>query len=300
MKIPCLFRWTSVLAALSVFPLYAADLKELTDVKGRKIEADLQELTPEGMLKVRIKGKPFEIPLDQLVEDDQRWVKEWDEDKKAAAEGSEYGKLVFEDDFSKDGFGEKWGHYKSGSEVKEGVLQGFSPDPSDHAAVDNVKVEGLQDLEVSVKFRFTGPKGRQLDVWLDDWGYKDSHAGHICRVSVSRNSVSIMDAKEGAFRKDIYEKKKAGGELDPEMTKALEGKSAKFDLKLRNEDEWHTLVVRTNGDEVTALVDGKKIGMLKSPGIAHETKTLISLTTNEAEIHYDDFAIRTKRSSKKR
>ncbi len=286
-----------LLASASLCP--AGEKRELTDTQGRKIQADVQELTPEGVLKVRVAGKAFDIPLDNLVEEDREWAKGWEEDRKAAAEGQEYAKLLFEDDFSKDGFGEQWGHYKSGSVVKDGVLQGFSPDPSDHAAVDNVKIEGQQDMEVSVRFRFMGEKGRQLDVWLDDWGFKGSHAGHICRVSVGRNHVSMIDAKEGSFRKDIYEKKKAGEELDKETLKALEGKSAKFDLKLKAE-EWHTLTVRTKDDEVTALVDGKKIGSLKSPGIAHETKTLISLTTNEADIHYDDFFIRGKRSSGKK
>ncbi|RYD33865.1 MAG: hypothetical protein EOP87_10245, partial [Verrucomicrobiaceae bacterium] len=237
----------------------AAEKRELTDTQGRKIQAEVQELTPEGVLKVRVAGKAFDIPLEQLVVEDREWAKGWEEDRQAAAEGQEYGKVLFEDDFSKEGFGERWGHYKSGSTVKDGVLQGFSPDPSDHAAVDNVKIEGQQDMEVSVRFRFMGEKGRQLDVWLDDWGFKGSHAGHICRVSVGRNHVSMTDAKEGSFRKDIYEKKKAGGELDKETLKSLEGKSAKFDLRIKP-DEWHTLTVRTTGDEVTALVDGKKIG----------------------------------------
>jgi len=299
---PCSGRAAIIapLLLLSSFAVSSAgEKRELTDTQGRKIQADVQELTPAGVLKVRVGGKAFDIPLDQLVKEDQEWAKGWDEDLKSAAEGQEYSKVLFEDDFSKDGFGEQWGHYKSGSTVKDGVLQGFSPDPSDHAAVDNVKIEGQQDMEISVKFRFMGEKGRQLDVWMDDWGYKDAHAGHICRVSVGRNYVSIIDAKEGSFRKDIYEKKKAGEELDKETLKSLEGKSAKFDLKIKA-DEWHTLTIRTKGDEVTALVDGKKAGSLKSGGIAHETKTLISLTTNEADIHYDDFVIRGKRSSGKK
>jgi len=283
---------------LSFAPVHGKEIREITDVKGRKIQAELVELTEKDSVKIKVNGKAFDIPLDQLVKEDQEWLRSWAEEKKDAAEGNEYSKELFADDFTKDGFGEAWGHYKSGSEVKDGVLKGFSPDASDHAAVDNVKIEGQQDLEISVKFQFVGPKGRQLDVWMDDWGYKGSHAGHICRVSVGRNYVSISDAKEGAFKNEIYEKKKAGQELDKETLKSLEGKSVKFDLKLKEED-WHTLLIRTNGDEVTAFIDGKKIGVLKSPGVSHETKTLISLTTNEAEIHYDDFSIKTRKRAKK-
>ncbi|WAC19648.1 hypothetical protein OVA24_20725 [Luteolibacter sp. SL250] len=151
----------------------AGEKKELTDTQGRKIQADVEELTPEGVLKVRVAGKAFNIPLGNLVEEDQKWAKDWEEDRKAAAEGQEYAKVLFEDDFAKDGFGERWGHYKSGSVVKDGVLQGISPNVADHAAVDNVKIEGQSDIEVTVKFRFAGEKAKQFDIWMDDWATKD-------------------------------------------------------------------------------------------------------------------------------
>jgi hypothetical protein len=293
-------RGLAVLSSVFAFaPLHAKEMREITDVKGRKIEAELIELTEKNSVKVRINGKPFDIPLDQLVKEDQEWLREWAEEKKDAAEGNEYAKVLFSDDFAKDGFGEAWGHYKSGSEVKDGVLKGFSPDVSDHAAVDNVKIEGQQDVEISVKFLFAGLKGKQFNVWMDDYTYKGSHAGHICSVSVGRNYVSMSDAKEGSFKNEIYEKKKAGQELDKETLKSLEGKSARFEVKLKEED-WHTLMIRTNGEEVTAFIDGRKVGTLKSQGISHETKTLISLTTNEAEIHYDDFSIKTRKRAKKK
>lgn len=277
----------------------AGETRELTNLQGVKIQADVQELTAEGTLKVKIKGKPFDIPLDQLSEADREWARSWDEARKASAEGDEYSKAIFSDDFSKDGFGEAWGHYKSGSIVKDGILQGITPPGSDHAAVDSVKIDPIRDIEVSVKFRFAGPAGRRLDIWLDDKDFKGAHAGHVCRVSLSPNDLSIIDAKEGSFRKDIYEKKKAGEELDKETLKLLETTAARFETKIKD-DGWHTLTVRTSGDEAVALVDGKKIGSLKSPGIAHETKTLVSLTTNQADIHYDDFAIRAKRASSKK
>jgi len=48
---------------------------------------------------------------------------------------------------------------------------------------------------------------RKLQLWFDDKDYKDSHAGHICNVSVSPASVAIGDAKTGNFRNDIYERR---------------------------------------------------------------------------------------------
>ena len=56
--------------------------------------------------------------------------------------------------------------------------------------------------------------------------------------------------------------------------------------------DWHTLVVQTAGDEITVTIDGKAVGSFKSPGITHETKSLVSLTTNPVDVHYDDFSIK--------
>jgi hypothetical protein len=56
--------------------------------------------------------------------------------------------------------------------------------------------------------------------------------------------------------------------------------------------EWHTLVVRTAGDEMTATIDGQPVASFSSPGIGHETKSLVSLTTNLVDIEYDDFSIK--------
>jgi chaperone required for assembly of F1-ATPase len=56
--------------------------------------------------------------------------------------------------------------------------------------------------------------------------------------------------------------------------------------------EWHTLVIDTKADEVTVQLDGKAVGSFKGEGVAHETKTLISLTTNQVDVEYDDFSIK--------
>jgi hypothetical protein len=50
--------------------------------------------------------------------------------------------------------------------------------------------------------------------------------------------------------------------------------------------------VQTHGDEITVTIDGKEAGSFKSPGINHDTKSLISLTTNAVDVEYDDFSIK--------
>ena len=202
-----------------------------------------------------------------------------------------YSRTIFTDDFSGTEFGKRWGHYKSGSVIKDGMLVGITPEGSDHSAVDNVKIDAERDLEVSVKFRFVSDKAKSFNLWFDDKDYKGSHAGHICNVSVSPKSVTIGDAKTGTFRNDIYEKKNAPGGLTAEDKAFLQTKTKNLPVQLTLQD-WHTLVARTKADEIEVTIDGKVVGSFKSEGVGHETKSLISLTTNQVDVNYDDFSIK--------
>lgn len=202
-----------------------------------------------------------------------------------------YSRTVFQDDFAGETFGPRWGHYKSASIVKDGVLVGITPENSDHSAVDNVKIEAESDIEVSVKFRFVSDKAKSFNLWLDDKDFKGSHAGHICNVNVAPTMVNVGDAKTGNFRNDIYEQKKTKEGLTPEQKALLATKNARFTVNLSLQ-EWHTLLVQTKGDELSVRIDGQPVGSFKSEGVAHDTKTLVSLTTNAVDVHYDDFAIK--------
>jgi hypothetical protein len=145
---------------------------------------------------------------------------------------------------------------------------------------------------VSVKFRFVSDKAKSFNVWFDDKNYKGSHAGHICQATISPTSVNIADAKTGGFNltNGLYDRKKAN-QLTDEEKKMLAAKAKRVPAKI-SLGEWHTLVVQTHGDEITVTIDGKEAGSFKSPGINHDTKSLISLTTNAVDVEYDDFSIK--------
>ncbi len=210
----------------------------------------------------------------------------------AAAFAGDYTRAIFSDDFSGDKFGPRWGHYKSGSVVKDGVLVGITPEGSDHSAVDNVKFDGERDLEVSVKFKFVSDKAKSFNVWFDDKDYKGSHAGHICQASISPKSVNLSDAKTGGFNLEggLYDRKKAN-QLTADEKKMLASKSKAFPVDLKLQD-WHTLLIQTKGDEIAVSIDGKGVGSFKSEGVGHDHKTLVSLTTNQVDVNYDDFSIK--------
>jgi hypothetical protein len=176
--------------------------------------------------------------------------------------------------------------------VKDGVLVGITPDGSDHSAVDSIKFDGERDLEVSVKFKFVSDKAKSFNVWFDDKDYKGSHAGHICNVNVAPAVVTIADAKTGSFSNEIYEKSKATPPtLTAEDKAMLAKKNTKLPVKLALGD-WHTLDVQTKGDEISVSIDGKAVGSFKSEGVAHDHKNLVSLTTNQVDVQYDDFSIK--------
>ena len=210
----------------------------------------------------------------------------------SAAEPDYYSRTIFADDFSGAGFGPRWGHYKSSSVVKDGVLVGITAPTSDHSAVDNIKFPGERDLEVAVKFRFTSDKAKGFNVWFDDKDYKGSHAGHICQASISPTGVNLADAKTGGFdlTGGLYDRKKANQLTDAEK-KMLAAKAKRVPTTVSLQD-WHTLVVRTKGAELSVLIDGKLVGTFESEGISHATKSLVSLTTNPVDVHYDDFSLK--------
>lgn len=285
MKFLCAF----LLLVFSV-SLSAREFRDLTNANGATIHAEILELNGET-LKIRTNGKVFDVPVASLSEVDQAWVIEWDAKERGAEDELYYSEVVFEDDFSGDGFGDRWGHYKSESLVQDGVMIGKTIDIDDHAGCDSIRFEGRQDMEVSVKFKFASDEAERFNVWFDDKEYKGSHAGHIASVFIDRNGGSITDAKTGNMENSIYEMKKSPAGLDEETKELLASKTKRFEAEIED-NEWHDLVVRTKGPLVTVLIDGEEVAGFESEGNAHETKSLVSLTTNINDVHYDDFVVK--------
>lgn len=279
-------------------PVQAREFRDLTNLEGKVIHAELVDLTAENMVKIRINLKDYEIPLDKLSKADRVYIEQWNADKKGIKlvpkldPDAGYTREIFADDFSAPAFGPRWGHYKSESIVKDGMLIGITGETSDHAAVESITIDPEKDLEVSVKFRFVSDKAKGFNVWFDDKKYTGSHAGHICSVSISPAGITISDAKTGGMDNKYYDKKKNAPEtLTEEEKKILASKSTTLPARISMQD-WHTLVARTGGDKVEVAVDGVVAGSFQSEGIAHDTKSLVSLTTNLVDVHYDDFSIK--------
>jgi hypothetical protein len=207
------------------------------------------------------------------------------------AAAGEFRTVVFADEFEGSKLKQEWGSWKSESVVRDGVLVGITPETADHPSVNTILLKPLADLEVRFSFQFHGSPS--FSVMFRDLSHQGSHAGHICHVAVSPKQLSLYDGKTGIFRKDIRDTRKAGKKLDAATQAMLEKKISRTSLKL-DPKAWHDLVIRIEGDVLTATIDGKITGRLKSEGIAHPTKSNMNITTVKREVHYDHFAIRSR------
>ncbi|MCH9653424.1 MAG: DUF1080 domain-containing protein [Planctomycetes bacterium] len=207
----------------------------------------------------------------------------------APLSGDLYKTERFSDNFSSPKLGRQWSLYKSSSVLKDGVLVGIEEKDGGHAAVHQLRVEPCSDLELTVDIKFEG--SRSTNLTFNQHRYKETHAGHICRVIISRNKVILRDGKTGVFNNEIFKKRKAGKKLDSKTQALLKQSEASFPVKLK-EGKWYTVNVRIKGDLMQAFIDGTLVGSLHSPGIAHETKDKIGLVTPKQSIHYDNLTVK--------
>jgi hypothetical protein len=173
--------------------------------------------------------------------------------------------------------------------IKDGVLIGKQTNPA-HGAVIRKELP-FGDIDMEIEFRFSG--GSRFNWVIDDKNEKSVHAGHICRLSISPNSLKISDDKTGGMNLEVRAQRQAT-DLSEDSNKALEdllnstSSSARLALKER---QWYHLRVLIQGDLMEAYIDGKLVSSLRSPGIAHPTKTKFGPTVNDATIDFDNLKV---------
>lgn len=241
-------------------------------------------------MNIRIPLAAFLLSAGIVSADDKPPVPE-----KAIGEKKE---LLFSDDFEKAEPAKEWHKVVPTFAFENGMLKGTQtrdqnlpaadgkPAVTPHAAVHGLEIP-TKDSIVEVRIKFEGAS--MIDVEFDDRKYTGCHYGHICRAQVRLTGVTIVDEKEGSMRNDIYEMKK-----DPakkaEVARLLVGRSATYPVKLEA-GQWYTFLVETIGDEMRASIDGKPVGYLKSPGIAHATKSKIELGVAGKDGYFDDIKV---------
>lgn len=194
------------------------------------------------------------------------------------------GELILDDNFERKDLG-AWKSLIPTFTIEGGTLKGVQT-RDDHGAVGRF-YKPMKDVVVEFKFQLVGSTG--FNAVFDDQKFKGSHAGHICRVAFAPTQLRIGDDKEGVMRNDIYEMRK-----DPAQKKAadklLEGRGSVASFKFEQQ-KWYQVIIELKGDELRVSVDGKPITYLKSPGIAHETKSSFHFTVNGTGALFDDVRI---------
>lgn len=195
------------------------------------------------------------------------------------------GELLFSDDFQRADLGSAWKVSIPGFTVVNGAMIGTQM-RDDHGAVAVVRA-GFKDGIVAFKFRLEG--AASVNAVFDDKDYKGSHAGHICRVAISRKQIRLGDDKEGVMRNDIFAMRK-----DPsrkaEADRLLTGRSVSIRAALE-QGRWYQLVIEIAGDAMRVILDDKPIGLLRSPGLSHPTKGTFHFTVTGKDALLDDVRI---------
>lgn len=207
--------------------------------------------------------------------------------------------LLFSDDFQSAVHDRRWHRVVDTFAFENGVLKGSQTRDKDmpskdgksiikaHAAVYGLELP-TRDSVVECRIRFEG--ATMIDVEFDDRKYAGSHYGHLCRAQVRLDKVTLLDERDGSQSNALIELRKDPVKNRAEISKLLAAHSASFPTKLEA-GKWYNLVVETVGDAMRVTIDGKPAGYLKSPGIAHPTKSKIELGVGGKDGWFGDLKV---------
>ena len=197
------------------------------------------------------------------------------------------GTLLFEDSFDreeaspdKEEIGAGWTTNSAGrakgakqADLADGALHVTRSPEANHAPCVFHDI-AFQDGAVQFRFKLTGSESVALD--FVDRELKTVHAGHLCNAKVSLKELRLVDTKTGGANLEIKEKIEKK-QKDPALAKLLKSKTNIVPIDLKA-GEWHAMLVVVEGDTMRVTIDGKPAGQLKSEGIAHPTKRMLTWT----------------------
>lgn len=189
---------------------------------------------------------------------------------------------ILRDDFQQPELSDRWDIRLPTWQIRDGGLFGCEDPNQGHGAVIQSNLD-FDDLTLEFDFRLEGSS--RFNVVIDDQGHHGSHAGHICRISVSQRAIELRDDKTGAMENSIFALRR-----DP-STKALAapkliGKSLRVPVALKQQ-QWYKLRMSIAGERMTAWLDGRWLGTFSSAGIGHPTKTDFGFTVPGKGVVFD-------------
>jgi len=138
---------------------------------------------------------------------------------------------------------------------------------------------GFADGGVVVRFRFPGEnKGESLQLGFVDRELAGVHAGHLCYAILAPDKVTLIDQMTGIMNLENRQRRDdalaAGGKIPKDLETMLATKQ--ISEKWKTDEEWHELVLVTEGDEMRLSLDGEVIAKHRSEGFAHPMKRWFS------------------------
>ena len=208
------------------------------------------------------------------------------------------GTLVFKDTFDREedgnlaaAIGNGWNSATANrvpnikqADLDEGVLKVASAVEAGHQAHIHHEA-GFEDGGAIVRFKLPGVnKTESLTVGFVDRETSQALAGHLCYAIISNvpPQVQLLDRKTGYSDPEVAKRRQPylqNKEKLPEDLQALLDSTMKF-VDWQPDNEWHTLVLVTEGDEMRVTLDGKPLGSHRSEGFAHPVKRWFSLLMN--------------------
>lgn len=205
----------------------------------------------------------------------------------------EKGTLIFHDAFERavtgnglKGIGNGWESATADrvpkirqADIEGGILKLASATKEAGHAAHIHHDAGFTDGGVLVRFKFPAlNKDESLQLGFVDRELKGVHAGHLCYGTLSRSSITLIDHKTGVMNLEIRKRRQEIAERKEKVPAELDAllKTKQISVPWKADNEWHDLVLVTEGDEMRLSLDGKLLAHHRSEGFAHPMKRWFS------------------------
>ena len=218
----------------------------------------------------------------------------------STAFSGEYGKLIFHDTFdrseSQELKDEPGNHWTTSSDktakgnkqidLRDGHVYIYTHAEANHATSFRQAFE-FQDGTIGLRVMFEDERD-EITLNFADLELKSVWAGHLFKVTVGTNNVTITDQKTGQMDLKIRNARK-DGTITKEQEAMVASKGISFPNTLKT-NQWHTVRATVIDDELICSINGEVVGSFKSDGFAHPTKRLLRLLV-PYNAHVDDVKI---------
>jgi hypothetical protein len=152
---------------------------------------------------------------------------------------------------------------------------------------------GFTDGGVRVRFRFPGlTSGESLQLGFVDREAKGIHAGHLGYGILAPAGITLIDHQTGVMNLEIRRRRQPYLDRKEPLPADLEAllKKKQVTVPWKADNDWHELVLVTEGDQMRISLDGRLMASHRSAGFAHPTKRWFSFLV-PSKVWIDDVKI---------